>query len=553
MHGTRFQPGRRRVLAASAGLSIAALAGCIGGTDDDEDPEVEDYQYDREEPDDEETARGGSLTFLQSEERDDDYDPVHTFDSYSQQVVNLLFDSLYEWTDELELEPNIATDFPEEERDGERWLFEIRDDAEFHNGDPVTAEDCTVMFTQTIEEESPLITQYEMVEDVEHIDDHSFQVDLEHPFGPWEMMTMAVPAIPREHREDVGPDEFNEDPVGCGPFQWADYQPGEYVVLERWDDYWGEPMPYLEEIEFRHTPDDSSRISQILAGDVDLIEEIPSGAWDEVDDADDVRLHIGESPSYMYLAFNCNDGETTDPDVRRAVAHSFSLRDFVEDEMGVTADPLVSPIPEITDEGGGWDFPMEEWEEAMPDYDPDEAEALLEEAGVPDDWEPIILAPEGGAREALAERVAVRLEEIGYGAHVNAVGFGTLVEQSRTGNADDYEMYLLGWTGGPDPDAYYYNLLHESGEELTQGHFYEGQGEFHDRIEEARLSTDQDDRRELYVQVTEEIIEYLPMLPAYTEHNTLAAGDHVRDLHVHPEVSTNPRFVSEYGNVWLDE
>ncbi|SFC26413.1 peptide/nickel transport system substrate-binding protein [Halobiforma haloterrestris] len=551
-----LQPTRRRVLASGAAVSAAAIAGCIGEDGGDGDgngddvADISEFQYDREEPDD--GDRSDSLEFLQPAERDEDFDPVVSFDSYSMQVANLVFDGLYEWDDQLELEPKIADGMPEEEDDGETYIFEIQEGIEFHNGDEVTASDVAHSFTAPVEEETQNAATYGMIESAEAIDDYSLEVNLEFPYGPFTLSTMAVPVVPEEVRTEDR-EAFNTDPIGSGPFQFADFQAGEYVELERWDDYWDDPQPYVADIRFEAAPDDANRIAQVLAGDTDVIDTVPATEWDEVEGADGVRIHGSRSPSYMYLAFNCNEGETTDPDVRRAVGHSFSMREFVNEHLGPAADPLESPVPPITNESGNWDFPMDEWEGMMPEYDPDQAEQLLADAGVPDDWEPRIIAPEGGPREALAERIGSRLTEIGYGADVQGMSFATLVDTYNTGNVDDYEMYLLGWTGGPDPDVYYYNLFHESQEGVAQGHFYEGQGEFHDNILNARESADQEERRELYISVTEEILEYLPVLPAYTEHNTMAAREEVKDLHAHPSVSYNPRIVSDYQNTWIDE
>ncbi|AEH36130.1 ABC transporter substrate-binding protein [Halopiger xanaduensis] len=548
---------RRRVLAAGGAVSAAAIAGCIGqedGGDGDGDgnatANISDYQYDREEPDDEEAARSSSLEFLQPAERDEDFDPVVSFDSYSMQVANLVFDGLYEWDDEMTLEPKIADGMPEEQ-DGTTYVFQIQEGIQFHNGDEVTASDVAHSFTAPVEEETQNAATYAMIESAEAIDDYQLEVSLEHEYGPFTMMTMGVNVVPEDARTEDR-EAFNTDPIGSGPFQFADFQPGEYVELQRWDDYWDDPQPYVETIRFEAAPDDANRVAQVLAGDTDVIDTVPATEWDEVESEDGVRIHGSRSPSYMYLAFNCNEGQTTDPDVRRAVAHSFSMQQFVEDHLGAAADALVSPIPELTNEEGGWEFPTDEWADQMPEYDPDQAEQLLNDAGVPNDWEPRIIAPEGGPREALAERIGSRLNEVGYGADVQGMSFATLVDTYVTGNADDYEMYLLGWTGGPDPDVYYYNLFHESQEGVGQGHFYGGQGDFHDNILAARESADKEERRELYVSVTEEVLEYLPVLPAYSEHNTMAARESVKDLHAHPEVSYNPRIVSEYQNTWID-
>ncbi|WP_049924154.1 ABC transporter substrate-binding protein [Halopiger djelfimassiliensis] len=548
---------RRRVLASGAAISTAAVAGCIGGDGDDGQGNIIDpseYDYDREEPDDEEAARQSTMEYTQELERDEDFDPIHSNDAYSTQVYQLVFDSLYDWDDGLTLEPKVAVDMPDVERDDTRYIYEIHEGIEFHNGEEMTASDVAHSFMAFQEEDSVNEAQYDMIESAEVIDDYQVQVDLEHPYGQWELQTMAISVVPESEREtESDREEFNTNPVGSGPFVWSDFEYNEYVTLERNDDYWDDPEPYLEEITFVDNVDDASRISEIRADDTDAIAAVPNDDWSELEGDDDIRVHISESPSYMHLTFNCRgSAPTSDPDVRRGICHAFSMTDFVETHMNNTAQPLAAPIPPITNEQ--WNFPIDEWrEEYYPEYDPDRAEELLDGA-VPDDWNPSVLAP-GDVRGDLAERIVTRLDELGYDAEAQTLDFGTLLDRTvynEDPSPDDFQAYILGWTGGPDPDAYLYNLYHESQVGVNQAHFYEGSDSFHDDIAKAREMADQDERYDLYEGVMIEILEELPSLPAYSEHNTMASRRYVKDLHAHPEVQSNPRIVSGYGNVWTD-
>ncbi|WP_255169319.1 ABC transporter substrate-binding protein [Natrononativus amylolyticus] len=539
----QFDITRRNLLASGAAVSAAAIAGCIGGENGETDDGADDADP---------GGNGDSAVFhfTQEQSRAEDFDPVIANDAYSAQVYGLVFDGLYEWGEGLELEPKVATGEPDVEDDGRRFMFEIHEGIEFHNGDELTASDVAHSFLAPVEEETENAASYDMIESAEPIDDYQLEVNLEEPYGPFELQTMAVTISPEEARTDDR-DAFNTDPIGSGPYTFEDFSENEYVELERWDDYWDDEMeePNIESVTFVAHDDDAGRISDIRAGETDAIAGIPNDDWDVLEGEDNVEVHRAESPSYMYLAFNCNEGGTTDPDVRRAIAHSFDMESFVNEHAEHTADPMTNPIPPTVNEV--WGFPEDEYGEMLPEYDPEEAEALLDESdAVDDDWEPIIITPEG-IRASLAERIATRLGEIGYGAEVNVLDFGQLVETYNTGDADDYEMYLLGWTGGPDPDFYLYSLFHESQAGVNQGHFYEGSDGFHDAIAEGRTTADQDERYEIYEPVIEEIVEELPALAAFTQHNTMASGDHVEGLEVHPNVQTNPNLISYHTNVSL--
>jgi len=522
---------RRQLLTAGAAAGAAVVAGCIGG---DEGTEAEE----------------GHLLYTQEVNPEGDFDPVVSNDAYSAQIINLVYDGLYEYNYDLELEPKLAAGEPEEEDDGERYIVELVDDAEFHNGDPVTAEDVVHSFTAPIEEDTDNRPEFDFidVDGTEAIDEQTVQFELEHPYGPFTTLTVATSIVSESARTD-DPDDYNTNPIGSGPFTFEDWTSDEFVELERWDDYWGEPQPELESVRFEAAEDDAGRVSQILAGDTDAIATVPPEDWDQLDGEDGIEVYRTESPSYQYVAFNCTDGETTDPDVRQGIAQAFSMGDFVDSNLGESATPMDTPVPPIVDELG-WDFPMDEWEEERPGYDPDEAEALLEEGlDDPDDWNPTIIVPPDDVRIALGELIASRLDELGYDAEVQSLDFATLTDTYISGDADDYEMYILGWTGGPDPDVYFYNLFHEENAGVTQGHFYEGSDDFHDNIIDARETADQDERRELYTEVIDEIVEEVPVMPAYSEHNTIAAQEYVSDLEPHPNVSYNPQLVSDENNV----
>lgn len=520
-------PTRRRLLASGAAVSAAALAGCIGGGG---------------------SGDGDRFHFTQEQSREEQFDPVVSNDAYSFQVIQLVFDGLYEYDEGLELQPKLAAGEPTVERDGTRYIFELVEGATFHNGDEVTAGDVAHSFTAPVEEETENASEYDMIESTEVIDDYQLQVDLgEEPYGPFELATMGVTVVPESVRTEDR-EAFNTDPVGSGPFEFADLQENEYVDLERNDDYWGDLEPNLEEVRFVAHGDPAGRVSDIRAGNTDVIAGIPNDDWDVLENEDGVTLHSAESPTFMYMAFNCNEGPTTTPEVRQAIAHSFSMQDFIESNAGNVSSPMYSPIPPVVNEV--WGFPEEEYQEMLPEYDPDQAQSLLDEHA-PDDFTPTIITPEG-IRAQLAERIATRLDEIGYGADVQVLDFATLVDTYTSGNADDYQMYLLGWTGGPDPDYYLYPLFHESQAGTNQGHYYGGSDGFHEAIAEGRNSAGQENRYDIYEPVIREIVDQLPVLPAFTQDNTMASRNYVQDLQAHPEVTRNPTLVAEYTNVSME-
>ncbi len=259
-------PTRRGLLASGATVSAIAIAGCIGGNGNGNGTDGNGAGNGDGNGNGQASGDPGTMEFTQELERDEDFDPIHSNDAYSMQVAKLVFDSLYTWDEGLGLEPQLAVDFPDVERDGTRYLYEIQDGIEFHNGEEVTASDVAHSFMAYQEEDSVNEAQFDMIESAEVVDDYQVQVDLEHPYGPWELDTMGIYVVPEGERESEDErDAFNTSPVGSGPFVWSDFQHNEYVTLERNDDYWGE-LPEIEEITFVDNVDAASRVAEIRAG-----------------------------------------------------------------------------------------------------------------------------------------------------------------------------------------------------------------------------------------------------------------------------------------------
>lgn len=539
---------RRRLLQSGAAVTTAGvLAGCAGGGDSTDSPtESSGGGGDTSDSnDDESTAMpGGSLSIGQAKSGVH-FDPIRQMSVPASLVANRMYSSIYTYGEGTELQPEIATDLPEITNDGTRWTFDVREDATFQNGDPITPEDVVYAIEQPVVEETQLAADFNMVDSVS-VDGQTVVIDLAFPFAVFQH-SLVQHVIPKAVREEEKAEEgWTGNYVGSGPFKLVDFQEGEHAQLERWDDHWG-TTANLSEVEFVPIPEPTTRLTSFQNNDVRVIQDIPPRLWGTIEGMEDATIHERPAISYFYASFNCNEGPTTDPEVRRAVDLSFSMDDAVSNFVEPTGVRVNSPIPAAVAED--WDFPVQEWAEMQSDKDVDEAKAILDDnENVPDDWNMNIIVPPDDKREQIGTSIGNGLSEAGYSASVQRLDWGTYLDTFLTGDPDDYHLYVLGWSGPPDPSDFMYNLFAQDMAGVNQGHFYEND-ELDQLINDARESADRDERKELYEQAVPIILEERVNLPSYTLKNTWAVKDSVKDFTNHPIGYMNPRLVTDYNNV----
>lgn len=523
---------RRQALAGAAASGSFLLAGCAGENADgsgDGPPSQELYF----------AQVKGPL----------DMDPIVINDVPSAQIADQIFDGLYEFGEGVDVVPKIASEPPTVERDGTRYIVPLRDDATFQNGDPVTAEDVIHTILAPVEEETENASEVDMVDSAEAIDETTVQFDLAYPYGAFEV-TLVRNVVNESVRTDDR-EAYNTDPVTSGPYQLVDWEPESSATVERWDDYWDDAngLPNVATIEFEPIEEQTTRVTELETGNVDVIETIPPQLYETVENNENATIDETPGVGYFYLAFNCGDGPTADPLVREAVDYCFSMDQAVENFVEPAGVRQVSPYPQTMAEE--WEFPLEEWSDISHDQDLAAAQELFDEAGVATDYDWRIIVPPDDKREQIGVSIGDGLQNAGFeNVEVQRLDWGTFLDSYVTADADEYNMYTLGWSGSPDPDSFAYQLLSQEVEGTTNGtfHGYDGASEM---LTQARESADREERRQLYIDATTELLEGRVHIPAYNLNNTYGIHDRVSEFSSHP-ISSEIQIFTGHNNVSVE-
>ncbi|MEJ2211434.1 MAG: peptide ABC transporter substrate-binding protein, partial [Anaerolineae bacterium] len=312
------------------------------------------------------------------------------FSSITQQIWHCW---AWEFDDQNVPYPNLVTEIPNVDNggvseDGLTITLNLRDDIIWSDGTPITAEDFVFTYDMIMDPGNTVVSQYpyDYLESVEAPDERTVVMTFSEPFASWQALFwrgvmpkhVLQPVFDAEGTIDEA--DWNRAPtVGCGPFDFAEWESGSYIRFVKNPNYWkGEAN--IDEIYLQFVPDDASQTAALIAGDADLGTFPPLSDVPALQDAG-LEIMIGNSGYAEGWYFNFRDmapDSIKDVRVRQAIAMAIDRNAITEDLLLGLTEPVMTLWDPI--EGGRYLSPdLKPWP-----YDPDAARNLLEEAGYTD-------------------------------------------------------------------------------------------------------------------------------------------------------------------------
>lgn len=298
----------------------------------------------------------------------DNFDPhTNQLIIYESAIRELVFSSLVDFDAELNLQPDLAT--YEVDADATVFTFTLDDDAVFHDGTPVDA-DAVIASLERAGSAADSIWSGRLadVQSYDAPDESTVVITLEAPNAAF-LPGLASIAI-------VAPDavdELGSQPVGSGPYRFVSWTANSEIVLERFDDYFGEE-PTSERIVYKPVADQQVALNSLYSGDIDIIASVTAATKDQVDTSRAVIVEPAASNSLSLIEYN-SSGTLADPRVRQALAYALDKESIREIAYGGAGSTSWSPLPESS-----WAYA----EQTGYDYDLEKARQLLAEAGASD-------------------------------------------------------------------------------------------------------------------------------------------------------------------------
>lgn len=323
------------------------------------------------------------------------------FQNFNGNVTEALVDYS---TEGLEPQPRLATSW-EISPKGTSVRLVLREGVEFHNGKPLTPADVehSIRAAADPANAAPIARSAAAITGFDVSKPGEITLQLAHPISNLFDVLAAVPIV--ESESAAGLKDISEV-VGTGPFLFDSWTPGKGWTFVRNESYWGEPA-LLDEVEFAVIPDPQALVSQLRAGQIDVLSGAPlrDAQALEKDPNYDV-VTVEGSGGGTYLGLNVSDPALKDVAVRRAIAHAIDQERIVEEVLlgyGRGGDlPWTSDSP-IHDDALDQRYP----------YDLEAAAELVAEAGGPGIELPLSYPAENPSSAAIAQIIQADLAEVG--------------------------------------------------------------------------------------------------------------------------------------------
>ncbi|MFZ4850449.1 MAG: ABC transporter substrate-binding protein [Caldilinea sp.] len=313
-------------------------------------------------------------------------DPSDRTDYSINAVMRQMYDRLFRfeggWPQPIE--PGLAQEWSASE-DAREWTFQITDQAKFHDGTPLTAEDVAYSYQRTLraqKQRASLLMGYLDPENVVATDNTTVKMTLKTPYGNFDRLLAFLEqpivskkvAMDNDQRGDEGAAYLIDHEAGSGPFAQGNWQIGQVYEMEAVPDYWqGWPgAGRLAKVVWRKTEDVATRKTGLLSGDFDMADTISVNDIEEINGTGSHTAEVNFGLLAGYLKMNTQEGPTADPNFRKFLAHSFNRQAFSDSQMGYVK-LMTGPLPEGVP---GYDPNLE----PQYPYDPELAKAFLDQS-----------------------------------------------------------------------------------------------------------------------------------------------------------------------------
>ncbi len=421
------------------------------------------------------------------------YEPLITYDPETEEYIGVL---AKEW----------------ENIDEETWKIILREDITYHNGEPFDAEAVkfNIDYILNKENKSAFRSAWKKVDEVHVLSTTELEIKTSKPFvNMIERMAADLLMMEPTYVNEVGTEEAGSHPIGTGPYAFDEWESGQSLELEAYDNYWGD-VPSITNVEFRYLDGKDARLSAFLSGDIDLLGQVPYDSIPQIENNEQFVMKEITPPTVNYIALNnVSDGPMKNKHVRQAINHIVDREELVKNTIGDYGSLINGPVVE-----GQTDYVEVD---AYP-HDEKKAHKLLKKADYSPKELSLVIETTSGhfpMDQQVAQEVASQLRDFGISVDVQVNNWDT--HQQRIEHRDVGDMFLFGWGPSYDAQSVLKPLFTKDGQFSS---FY--QKKIEKELKQTSTTYDAKKRAEQYEAIQKKIVDQAAWLPLWQPKNMYA-------------------------------
>jgi len=455
-------------------------------------------------------------------------DPPMFTDVYSSYVSQQIHETLMTTDFNARIVPLLAEYV--ENPDSQTYIFKLREGVRFHNGEEMTADDVVFSWRRVMDPATKSPRQARFTDAIESPDKitalnkYTVKVELKAPFAPFLDRTVegSFSILSQKAVEAAGAN-YAQRPVGTGPFKFVEWRTGDRAIVERNDNYWGQKAN-LDRIIFRPIPESNTRLIELESGGIDHLMGIPPAEVDRLKQEPRLQVQIEPAINIGYLAMHTQKEPFKDNvKLRQAIAYAIDRDEILQTIFYGLGLPAITPL-----NPSNWAHNpnVERY-----DFNPSRAKQLFQESGYSGGSLELSFNDTTETRQQ-GERIQAQLKEVlGLDITLKPMEWGGFLSYLREGN---HQMFLLGWSGGSDPDGILYPLFHSKNWGAGGNRAFYKNDEVDELLAKAQVTLDQEQRKQMYMKAQEIIMSEAPWKTL--RHGIQSAGlrSYVQGFKIHP-------------------
>lgn len=448
------------------------------------------------------------------------------FDPFYNVAVNLpmyrqLFDTLVVYDGELNILPHLAESW-EYSEDRLTLTFKLRSGVLFHNGREFVADDVVQNIDRAKDDTigHSVLGYTRLIESVEAIDPTTVVFTFSGPHPTiWDLLTVLGIVAP----ESSSVDDLLSNPVGTGPFSFVEWVPGQQATFAKFEDYWQDNLPYLDEVVVRAPADPQAALAGLRAGEINILQGVPFNEVPQLREDDSLQIVLGTEAAQFYTFYmNTARPPFDNKLVRQAISHAIDRQTIVDAVLFGVGKVSQTPFPEssiaYSPDHVNW-FP----------YDLDRARELLAEAGYADGFETTTITISAFPELSnMAQIVQADLGKIGITTEIQDL---SSADWGQVWPAKEYDtMISFAGFSHKDPATLFSS---QSAWWLDSNRTNFNPPEYNDQGIAAETIIDPDERAAAYIAFAEYMLDEAFALSISFRYNVFAMTSDVRDFKVH--------------------